>query len=302
MATSPNPNDLVKLGIVQMSCVEDREVNIANALDQIHELAAHGAQIVCLQELFAGRYPCQSEDHRKFDEAESIPGPTSQALAAAAEKHEVVVAGSLFERRAAGVYHNSTVIFDADGSFLGCYRKMHIPDDPLYYEKFYFAPGDSGFRTFSTRYGKIGVGICWDQWFPEAARLLALSGGQILLYPTAIGWLPEEKQSFGASQFDAWQTVMRSHAITNGVFVAAANRVGIEDQLEFWGGSFVVDPTGAILRQASQQNPQTLLVDCNLQQIDTTRTHWPFLRDRRIDAYGGLLKRYLDHDGATAAE
>ena len=300
MSTTPNSSNVVRLGIVQMSCVADREVNVANALQQVAQLAAQGAQIVCLQELFAGQYPCQAEDHRKFDEAESIPGPTSRALAATAEKCGVVIVGSLFERRAPGVYHNSAVIFDADGSFLGSYRKMHIPDDPLYYEKFYFTPGDLGFRTFATCHGKIGVGICWDQWFPEAARLMALSGSQIVLYPTAIGWLPDEKQTFGAGQFDAWQTVMRSHAITNGVFVAAANRVGTEDNLEFWGGSFAVDPTGVILAQASQQNEQTILVECNLAQVDATRTHWPFLRDRRIDAYGGLLKRYLDDDGATA--
>ena len=302
MTANSNRGNRVALGIVQMSCVADRETNLAHAVNQIRDLSSNGAQIVCLQELFTGLYPCQSEDHRKFDDAETIPGPTCEKLAAAAARYEVAIVGSLFERRAAGIYHNSAVVFDADGALLGRYRKMHIPDDPLYYEKFYFTPGDLGFRTFDTRFGTIGVGICWDQWFPEAARLMALSGAEILLYPTAIGWLPDEKQVSGTSQHDAWETVMRSHAIANGVFVAAANRVGVEDDLEFWGGSFAADPTGEVLQRGSQQEAQTLLVECDLDQVDASRTHWPFLRDRRIDAYGGLLKRYLDDNGSTLAE
>jgi N-carbamoylputrescine amidase len=206
----------------------------------------------------------------------------------------VAVVGSLFERRAAGLYHNTAVLFDADGSLAGMYRKMHIPDDPLYYEKFYFTPGDLGFQAFDTRFGRLGVCVCWDQWYPEAARLTALAGAQIIFYPTAIGWLPDEKQSYGASQHSAWETMMRSHSIANGVFVAAANRTGTEERLEFWGASFVSDPNGNVLARAAHDKEETLLVECDLERIDFVRTHWPFLRDRRIDAYGELTKRYLD--------
>jgi N-carbamoylputrescine amidase len=267
---------------------------VAKALARIGEAAAAGAHVVCLQELFAGPYPCQSEDHRRFDDAEPIPGPTSQALSEAARRHEVAIVGSLFERRAPGLYHNTAVVFDADGRLAGMYRKMHIPDDPLYYEKFYFTPGDLGFRAFETRFGTLGACVCWDQWYPEAARLTALCGARIIFYPTAIGWLAEEKAEFGASQHSAWETMMRSHAIANGVFVAAVNRTGREGQLEFWGASFVADPNGNVLARASHDKEETLLVECNLERIDSVRTHWPFLRDRRIDAYGDLLKRYVD--------
>ena len=253
-----------------------------------------GAQIVCLQELFASPYPCQEEDHGHFALAEPIPGPTADQLQQAAAEHKVVVIGSLFERRAAGLYHNTTAVFDADGTALGIYRKMHIPDDPLYYEKFYFTPGDLGFRVFATQFGPIGVAICWDQWFPEAARLMALQGAEILFYPTAIGWIPDEKAQFGESQHSAWETSMRGHAIANGVFVAATNRVGREGQIEFWGSSFVADPYGNVLDRASRDQEQLLLVTCQRDLVETARTHWPFLRDRRIDAYGDLLQRYVD--------
>ena len=279
-----------------MTCASDKALNVDKAVQRIDDAAKCGANVVCLQELFHNQYPCQSEDHVRFDEAETIPGPTSKVLSDAAREHGVVVIGSLFERRAAGVYHNSAVVFDADGSQLGMYRKMHIPDDPLYYEKFYFTPGDLGFRSFATRFGRIGVCVCWDQWFPEAARLTAMSGAEIIFYPTAIGWLPDEKEAFGGSQHSAWQTMMRSHAIANGVFVAAPNRVGIEGKLEFWGASFVSDPYGNVLAAASHDAEETLIVECDFAAVNTARTHWPFLRDRRIDAYDGLLKRYLDDD------
>jgi len=290
----PRSSSTVVVALVQMTGHVSKAQNVDKALARIGEAAAAGANVVCLQELFAGQYPCQTEDHARFDEAEPIPGPTSQALSEAARRHEVVVVGSLFERRAAGLYHNTAVIFDADGSLAGMYRKMHIPDDPLYYEKFYFTPGDLGFRAFDTRFGKVGVCVCWDQWYPEAARLTALAGAQIIFYPTAIGWLPDEKDVYGASQHAAWETMMRSHAIANGVFVAAANRTGSEGKLEFWGASFLADPNGNILARATHGSEETMLVECNFEQIDVVRTHWPFLRDRRIDAYGDLTKRYLD--------
>jgi N-carbamoylputrescine amidase len=284
----------ITVALVQMACGESKAANVQKALARIAEAAAAGANLVCLQELFAGRYPCQSEDHARFAEAEPIPGPTSDALAAAAAEHGVVVVGSLFERRAAGLYHNTATIYDADGSLLGLYRKMHIPDDPSYYEKFYFTPGDLGFRSFATRAGQVGACVCWDQWYPEAARLTALAGANVLFYPTAIGWLHDEKQEYGVSQHSAWETMMRSHAIANGVFVAAPNRVGVEGNIEFWGASFVCDPNGNVLARASHDAEETLLVECDLDRIDAVRTHWPFLRDRRIDAYGDLVKRYLD--------
>jgi N-carbamoylputrescine amidase len=285
---------VVSVGLVQMTCVRQKEANVRKAIARIGEAAAAGAQIVCLQELFAGEYFCQSEDHTRFAEAEPIPGPTSEALAAVAREHGVVVIGSLFERRAPGLYHNTAVVFDADGRQVSVYRKMHIPDDPLYYEKFYFTPGDLGFKSCDTRYGRAGVCVCWDQWYPEAARLTALTGAQILFYPTAIGWHPSEKAEYGASQHSAWETMMRSHAIANGVFVVAVNRTGMEGNIEFWGASFVADPNGNILARAAHDVEATLVVECNLDQIDVVRTHWPFLRDRRIDAYGDIVKRYLD--------
>jgi N-carbamoylputrescine amidase len=291
---APDTTGTIVVAMVQMTGQASKARNVEKAVERIAQAAAAGAHVVCLQELFAGQYPCQSEDHRRFDEAEPIPGPTSDALAEAARRHGVVVIGSLFERRAPGLFHNTAVVFDADGALAGMYRKMHIPDDPLYYVKFYFTPGDLGFRSFQTRYARVGVCVCWDQWYPEAARLTALSGAQIIFYPTAIGWLPDEKQAYGASQHSAWETMMRSHAIANGVFVAAANRTGVEGQLDFWGASFVADPNGNVLARASHDKEETLLVECQLDKIEFVRTHWPFLRDRRIDAYGDLTKRYRD--------
>lgn len=286
----------VHVALVQMTCSTDKQANVDKAIQKTHEAAAQGAQIVCLQELFASQYFCQSEDHVQFDLAEPIPGPTTAQLAEAARDARVVLVSSLFERRAPGLYHNTAVIFDQDGRQVGLYRKMHIPDDPLYYEKFYFTPGDLGFRSFATSKADIGVCVCWDQWFPEAARLTALRGAQILFYPTAIGWHPSEKAEYGKSQHSAWETMMRSHAIANGVFVAAPNRVGVEGNLEFWGASFVCDPNGNILARASHDREEILMVECNLDQIDVVRTHWPFLRDRRIEAYGGLVKRFIDDE------
>jgi N-carbamoylputrescine amidase len=284
----------VNVALIQAKGDPRTDVNVERALSRIADAAQAGANIVCLQELFAGQYPCQSEEHARFDEAEPIPGPTSEALAAAAKQHGIVLVSSLWERRAPGLYHNTAVIFDADGSTAGMYRKMHIPDDPLYYEKFYFTPGDLGFRAFETKFGRIGVCVCWDQWYPEAARLTALAGAQIIFYPTAIGWLPDDKEVYGQSQHSAWETMMRSHAIANGVFVAAPNRTGREGSLEFWGASFVADPNGNVLARASHEQEETLLVECDLDRIDVVRTHWPFLRDRRIDAYGDLTRRYID--------
>jgi N-carbamoylputrescine amidase len=277
-----------------MSCTEDRAANLDKALHQIEQAAIQGANVVCLQELFNVPYPCQSEDHARFAWAETIPGPTSNAMSLAAKKHGIVVTGSIFERRSHGLYHNTAVVFDIDGTMVGFYRKMHIPDDPLYYEKFYFTPGDTGFTVAKTAFATIGVGVCWDQWYPETARLLAMRGAEILLYPTAIGWSVADKASVGQSQNEAWETMMRSHAIANGVFVAAANRVGVESELEFWGGSFVYDPYGNLLERASQTSEQQIVIDCDLSLIDAARTHWPFFRDRRIDAYGDLLKRWID--------
>lgn len=284
----------VNVALVQMTCTREAGPNVAKAVERIAAAAGQGAQIVCLQELFAGHYFCQSEDHSRFAEAVAIPGPQTEVIGAAAKKNGVVVIGSHFERRAPGLYHNTAVVFDADGSQLGLYRKMHIPDDPLFYEKFYFTPGDLGFRAFETRFGKIGVCICWDQWYPEAARLTALAGAEILFYPTAIGWQAPEKAVYGVSQHNAWETMMRSHAIANGVFVAAPNRVGVEGGIEFWGASFVSDPYGNIMQRGSHDREEIVLANCDLDLLDVARTHWPFLRDRRIDAYGDLTKRYRD--------
>lgn len=284
----------VNLSLVQMHCVRDSASNLDKAEARIVEAVKLGANVVCLQEVFNTLYPCQSEDHANFDLAEEIPGPTSIRLSGLAQQFGVVITCSIFERRAAGLYHNTAITFDVDGQMVGKYRKMHIPDDPLYYEKFYFAPGDLGFTTADTRYGRLGIGVCWDQWYPEAARILALRGAQILLYPTAIGWLEGEKDEFGSSQLDAWETSMRAHAIANGVYVGAANRCGKEGQLEFWGSSFVADPNGQLLHRANKENEEIVLVECKLQNIDVVRTHWPFLRDRRIDAYDELTRRYID--------
>lgn len=287
-------NRNVRLALVQLHHAGSRDRNVDAAISWCDSAAEDGAQVVCLQELFAGPYPCQSEDHRMFDLAESIDGPTVQQLSRVAAKHEIVIVVPLFERRAAGLYHNSAVVLDADGSTAGVYRKMHIPDDPLFYEKFYFAPGDLGFEPIQTRYAKLGVGICWDQWFPEAARLLALKGAEILLYPTAIGWIDDEKAEFGGGQVDAWRTSMRAHAISNGIWVGAPNRVGVEGRLEFWGSSFIASPRGEMVAEGGTAEEQLVIADCKLDELDLVRTHWPFFRDRRIDAYGDLTKRWSD--------
>ena len=285
---------IVQLALVQMSCSADPQANVDKALERVAEAAKLGANIVCLQEVFNTQYPCQSEDHSRFALAESIPGPTTLRLSAAAKEHGVVIACSIFERRTHGIYHNTAVTVDADGELVGLYRKMHIPDDPLYYEKFYFTPGDLGFTVAKTRFGCIGIGVCWDQWYPETARLLALRGAEILLYPTAIGWHPAERAEWGEVQHDSWETSMRAHAIANGLYVGAANRVGVEGGLQFWGASFVANPNGKLLRRASHDAEEIVLAECDLDAIDTVRTHWPFLRDRRIDAYGDLTKRFID--------
>lgn len=285
----------VTVALVQMSCCEDRQINLQKALQRISEAAEQNVDIVCLQELFSSLYPCQSENYGRFQEAESIPGPTSEALRTAAAEHELVVVGSLFERRTEGIYHNTALIYDTTGR-CELYRKMHVPDDPFYQEKFYFTPGDIGFHCHKTNKARLGVGVCWDQWFPEAARILALRGAQILVYPTAIGWLREEKEEWGSGQWSAWETMLRSHAIANGLFVVAPNRVGSEGNIQFWGASTVVDPNGCVLCRGTHDMEETLIVELNLAQIDVVRTHWPFLRDRRIDAYGDLLKRFVDSD------
>ena len=285
---------VVQVALLQTHCEADPAVNLERTVEQISQAAADGANIVCLQEVFHLQYPCQAEVHDKFALAEAIPGPTSQRLQKLARQLGVVVIGSIFERRAAGLYHNTAVTFDADGTLVGLYRKMHIPDDPLYYEKFYFAPGDLGFNVAKTRFGTLGVGVCWDQWFPEAARIFALRGAEILFYPTAIGWIHEEREDYGEEQRNAWETSIRAHAIANGLFVAAVNRVGVEEGLQFWGSSFVANPNGSIVAQAGSESDQTLIATCDLSSIDSVRTHWPFLRDRRIDAYGTILERYAD--------
>src|SRR6187200_1617148 len=287
----------VKVGLVQMSCSDNKEANLQKAMEKVKEAAAKGAQIICLQELFTSLYFCDVEDYENFKLAEPIPGPSTDLLSSLAAELNVVIIASLFEKRAQGLYHNTTAVLDADGTYLGKYRKMHIPDDPQYYEKFYFTPGDLGFRAWDTRFGRIGVLICWDQWYPEAARLTAMSGAQILFYPTAIGWLPAEKQEHGAQQQAAWETIQRSHAIANGVYVCSVNRVGFEGSpaggLEFWGGSFVSDPGGRVLVRGGT-GEEVLTASCDLSKVDASRTHWPFLRDRRIDAYADITKRYLD--------
>lgn len=289
----------VTLGLVQTAVGPDLAANLDHTVERTIEAAKSGAQIICLQELFRSHYFCQIEDHKYFGVAEEIPGPSTAVLSKVAKDYGVVIVASLFEKRSAGLYHNTAAILDADGSMLGRYRKMHIPDDPLFYEKFYFTPGDLGFRTWQTRFGKIGVLICWDQWYPEAARITALSGAQILFYPTAIGWHPSEKAEFGARQHSSWETIQRGHAIANGCYVAAVNRVGHErpeggDGLEFWGRSFVAGPDGRVLARASEDREEILLTPLDFAKVDATRTHWPFLRDRRIDAYSGLTQRFLD--------
>jgi N-carbamoylputrescine amidase len=297
--SSKNEDGPVLLGLIQTRCSADPAENFAHACQLIERAAARGARLICLPELFRSQYFCQSEDHDYFKLAEAVPGPSTAALGKLARRHKLVLVASLFEKRAAGVYHNTAAIIGPDGRLLGRYRKMHIPDDPLFYEKFYFTPGDLGFRAWPTPLGKIGVCICWDQWYPEAARLTALQGAEILFYPTAIGWHPSEKAQYGAQQHAAWETMQRSHAVANGCYVAAVNRVGLEkpvggDGIEFWGQSFVAAPSGQVLAKAGVQEEETLIVPLDWAEVDRTRTHWPFLRDRRIDAYGDLTKRLID--------
>ena len=286
------------VALVQMSCVPDTEVNLARALERIAEAARGGAQVVCLPELFRSEYFCQRQDAALFDLAEPIPGPSTEALSRAACEHGVVVIGSLFERRAAGVYHNTAVIFDADGRLVDRYRKTHIPDDPLYYEKYYFTPGDLGYRACDTRVGRIGALVCWDQWYPEAARLVALQGALVVFYPTAIGWHPAEKERYGREQHDAWRTIQRAHAIANGMYVAAVNRVGHEGPagggLEFFGSSFVADPFGVVEAEAPPDREAILYAACDPARVEEVRRNWPFLRDRRIDTYEPLTRRLID--------
>jgi len=292
-----NP-DRFRVGLVQMRCTIDPEDNMARAVAGVRDAAGRGAGIVCLPELFRTQYFCQREDPELFELAEPIPGPTTERFAALARECSAALVVSLFERRAAGLYHNTAVVIDADGTLRGRYRKMHIPDDPLYYEKFYFTPGDLGFLAFDTRPGRIGTLVCWDQWYPEAARLTALAGAEVLFYPTAIGWHPSEKAEHGAAQRAAWQTIQRAHAIANGVYVVAVNRVGHEGPadggLEFWGTSFVADPLGVTLAEGSQTDEAVLVVDCDRRRLEDVRRNWPFLRDRRIDAYAGLERRLRD--------
>jgi N-carbamoylputrescine amidase len=288
------------VGLVQMSCAPDPAENLRHAVTRVQEAARAGAQIVCLPELFRSQYFCQREDAASFDLAEPVPGPTTEALSAVAKEARIAIVAPVFERRAAGVYHNSAAVIDASGETVGLYRKMHIPDDPAYYEKFYFTPGDLGFRAFDTGVGRVGTLICWDQWYPEGARLTALRGAAVLFYPTAIGWHPHEKHQHGVGQRDAWQTVQRAHAIANGVYVAVVNRVGHEKPsageagIEFWGTSFFADPFGVVVAEASTSAEEILLGEVDLNRIEEVRRNWPFLRDRRIDAYGGIDRRLLD--------
>ena len=287
-----------RAGLVQMSCSTDPGENLTKAIAKIREASQRGAQIICLQELFRSQYFCREENAELFNLAEPIPGESTEALGQIARELKVVIVASLFERRAAGIYHNTAAILNADGAIAGLYRKMHIPDDPLYFEKYYFTPGDLGFRNFETPFGRLGVLVCWDQWYPEAARVTALQGADILFYPTAIGWHPSEKAQYGAAQLDAWRTIQRAHAIANGVYVAAVNRVGYEGPpehgLEFWGSSFVADPFGQVIAQASEGKEEILVVECDPRRAEEVRRNWPFLRDRRIDAYAPILNRWLD--------
>jgi N-carbamoylputrescine amidase len=288
----------VKIGIVQMSCVKDKIANLHKAVEKIREAAGKGAQIVCLQELFSSLYFCDVEDYDNFLLAESIPGPSTEILQKIANENNIVIIASLFEKRTQGIYHNTTVVIDADGSNLGMYRKMHIPDDPSYYEKFYFTPGDLGYKVFETKYAKIGVLICWDQWYPEAARITSLMGAEILFYPTAIGWSIAQDAVTNTEQYNAWQTIQRSHSIANGVHVVSVNRVGIEQNgtMKFWGGSFLSNPFGSILYQASHDREEVVVQEVDTAKTDSYRTHWPFMRDRRIDSYQPITKRFIDED------
>ena len=299
------PSESFRIGLVQMSCGPEPEENLQQALARVEDASNRGARVVCLPELFQTQYFCQREDASLFDLAEPIPGRTTERLAAAARKDGIVLIASLFEKRAPGIYHNTAAVFDADGTLRGIYRKMHIPDDPLYYEKFYFTPGDLGFRAIDTSAGRLGTLVCWDQWYPEGARLTALQGASVLFYPTAIGWHPAEKAEFGEAQHDAWRTIQRAHAIANGVYVAAVNRVGFETGnirgqsapgagLEFWGGSFICDPFGRVIAESSNDKEEILLGEVDLRKLEETRRNWPFLRDRRVDSYAPITNRLLD--------
>jgi len=297
--------DRFQIGLIQLSCSHDPDANLQKTIQRVREAGRNGAQVICLPELFRTQYFCQREDPALFDLAETIPGPTTEAIAKAAIEAKAIVVASVFEKRARGLYHNTAVLIGSDGAIKGLYRKMHIPDDPLYYEKYYFTPGDLGFKAFDTEVGRIGTLVCWDQWYPEGARLTALQGAQVLFYPTAIGWHPAEKEQYGTAQHDAWRTIQRAHAIANGVFVAVVNRVGHETGnirgneakgagLEFWGGSFLADPFGRVLAEASHDREEILCAEVNLAEIDETRRNWPFLRDRRIESYSGITHRFLD--------
>ncbi len=279
-----------------MSCVAEKSANLARAIEKIRQAHKAGAQIVCLQELFTSLYFCDEENYDHFLLAEAVPGPSTETLSKLAAELGVVIIASLFEKRAQGIYHNTTAVLDADGSYLGKYRKMHIPDDPNYYEKFYFTPGDLGYKVFETKYGKLGILICWDQWYPEAARITSLMGAEILFYPTAIGWATSQDEATNTEQFNAWQTIQRSHAVANGVHVVVVNRVGFEQdgRMKFWGGSFVSNPFGTILQQASHEKEEIIVVEVDTAKTDQYRTHWPFMRDRRIDSYEPITKRYID--------
>ncbi len=289
---------LVKVGTVQMSCTREPKENLAKAVERIREAARKGAQIVCLQELFTSLYFCDVEDYENFKLAEAIPGPSTESLSAVAKELGVVIIASLFEKRTEGLYHNTTAVIDADGKYLGKYRKMHIPDDPAYYEKFYFTPGDLGYKVFKTKFATIGILICWDQWYPEASRITALMGAEILFYPTAIGWATSQDEATNVEQYGAWQTIQRSHAVANGLHVVSVNRVGFEQEgaMKFWGGSFIANPLGSILYQASHEKEEVNVLELDLKKTDNVRTHWPFLRDRRIDSYQPITKRFIDED------
>lgn len=288
----------MKIGLVQMSCTKDPDENLDKAVAKIREAAKKGAQIVCLQELFRSLYFCDVEDYENFKLAEAVPGPATDKLATLARELNVVIIASLFEKRTNGIYHNTTAVLDADGTYLGKYRKMHIPDDPSYYEKFYFTPGDLGYKVFKTKYASVGILICWDQWYPEAARITALMGAEILFYPTAIGWATSQDESTNSEQFNAWQTIQRSHAVANAVHVVSVNRVGMEQNgaMKFWGGSFVSNPFGRVIFQASHENEEVHVQEIDLNKTDSYRTHWPFLRDRRIDSYQPITKRFIDEE------
>ena len=294
MKNSETDVSTITVGLVQMACSSDVDKNLASAIESICTAAKKGAQIICLPELFLTQYFCQTEDTQNFSLAESLPGPTSETLSKLAKELEVVLIVPLFEKRTEGIYHNTALVIDADGSIAGTYRKMHIPDDPCFFEKFYFTPGDTGFKSFPTRYGRVGVLICWDQWFPEAARLTTLSGAQFLFYPTAIGYQDEDAKESN-QQITAWETIQRSHAISNGVFLGSVNRVARENALTFWGRSFICNPFGKVIGQADNE-PQIVIAQCSLPEIESVRQNWPFLRDRRVDAYQGLSKLYLDTD------